>query len=141
MKSFFSILLISIMVSISCSEHYRSKNSSQRLQNNEVQASEAKEILTTVCQSCHHPSAAPNDRFAPPLQVAKLNYLALSNDKAEFVELWSDFILAPSPEKAKLHSDVDEFGMMDPLGYSEDQIRSIAIFVYDNELERPDWLE
>lgn len=114
---------------------------SRRLDLTEAQRLQAQTIVHDVCENCHHPTAAPDDRLAPPLEVAKRNYLKSSSGKREFVSQLTNFIKAPSEEKAKLHSDVDEFGIMDPLGYSEEEIRSVAIFIYETDLEKPDWLE
>lgn len=101
----------------------------------------AQEIVENVCFSCHHPTSRPDNRLAPPLEIAKRNYLASNPDRESFIDAMTTFVMAPTPEQAKLHSDVENFGVMDPLGYSEEQIREVAAFIYDNELTKPDWLE
>lgn len=101
----------------------------------------AQEIVENVCYSCHHPTARPDARLAPPMEIAKRNYLASNADREGFVDAVTAFVLSPSPGQAKLHSDVENFGLMDPLGYSEQQIREVAAFIYDTELPKPDWLE
>tara|TARA_Y100001935_G_scaffold193913_1_gene162014 strand:- start:30055 stop:30390 length:336 start_codon:yes stop_codon:yes gene_type:complete len=111
------------------------------LEISEAQRLKAKQMVGTMCENCHHPTASPDDRLAPPLEIAKRNYLAISDDKADFVNSVTKFVIAPSKEKAQLHSDVEEFGVMDPLGYSEAEIRAIAIYIYETELEKPDWLK
>ena len=100
----------------------------------------AKENIETVCYACHSPSASPDDRFAPPLEVAKRNYLSDTAGRDEFVEKMVQFVLYPTAEQSVLHSDVEQYGLMDPVGFSEDDVRAIAEYIYDNELEKPDWL-
>ncbi|MGB0347221.1 MAG: hypothetical protein ACPGGA_07035 [Balneolaceae bacterium] len=100
----------------------------------------AKENIETVCTACHSPTAPPEERFAPPLEIAKRNYMAVTANKDEFVEKMVQFILYPTTEQSMLHSDVEQYGLMDPVGFSEEDIRSIAEYIYENELEKPDWL-
>ena len=100
----------------------------------------AKENIETVCYACHSPTASPDDRFAPPLEIAKRNYIAETANKDEFVDKMVQFILYPSAEQSVLHSDVEQYGLMDPVGFSEKDVRAIAEYIYDNELEKPDWL-
>jgi len=99
-----------------------------------------KENIETVCYVCHSPTAPPDDRLAPPLEIAKRNYLAETETREEFVEKMVQFILKPTAEQSVLHSDVEQYGLMDPVGFSEEDIRAIAEYVYDNDLEKPDWL-
>lgn len=100
----------------------------------------AKETIETVCYVCHSPTAPPDDRFAPPLEIAKRNYLAETGSKDEFVEKMVQFILYPSAEQSMLHSDVEQYGLMDPVGFSEEDVTAIAEYICENELEKPDWL-
>ena len=106
----------------------------------EIQVMNAKETIETVCYVCHSPTAAPDDRLAPPLEIAKRNYLAETSTRVEFVDAMVEFILRPTEEQSMLHSDVEQFGLMDPLGLSEEEIRAIAEYIYDTKLEKPDWL-
>ena len=97
-------------------------------------------IVQTVCISCHDPKASVSDRIAPPLEIIKRNYLAVSENEREFIGKLTAFVLHPTEEQAELHSDIDEYGLMDPLGYSKEEIQSVAMFIYRTELERPDWM-
>lgn len=101
----------------------------------------AKQNVETVCLACHHPTASPQDRLAPPLIIAKRNYLAKTNSREEFVNKMVKFILYPTQEESMLHSDVEQYGLMDPVGFSEEDVRAIAEYIYDTNLEKPDWLK
>lgn len=142
MRSFLTIILLFlIFTGLACNQNIKSDYDPAKLNLNEAERMQAREVVESVCLQCHSPKAAPDDRIAPPLEIAKRNYLASSSSKAEFVDLMTNFIKAPTQEQAKLHSDIEEFGLMDPLGYSEKQIRDIAIFIYETDLDKPDWLE
>ena len=138
------VVLIVLIASWGCNKKKTEETGNPIPQNSELTVSEhlkASEIITSVCENCHDPSSHPDDRLAPPLEIAKRNYLEASSSKDEFVEMITNFILAPDEEKAKLHSDIEEFGLMDPIGYSEEEIRLVAIYIYETELEKPDWLK
>ena len=101
----------------------------------------AETIVQAVCHNCHDPSAGKTNRIAPPLELAKRNYLAVTNNEEEFVHKMVRFIMHPAEEQAELHQDVEEYGLMDPLGYSLTDIQSVAVYIYRTELERPDWVD
>jgi len=107
----------------------------------ELSFNSGKNIVQTVCITCHDPKNSKTDRIAPPLELVKRNYLMQTSNEDEFIRMISAFILTPTEEAAKLHNDVDEFGLMDPLGYSEKDLQSVALYLYRTELERPDWVE
>lgn len=142
MKSFLSTVLgVLLITGFACNHNLRSNQNANKLDLSEAERLQSKQIVESVCYECHHPTAAPDNRIAPPLEIAKRNYLASSSSKAEFVQMMTNFIKAPSEEDAVLHGEVEDFGLMDQLGYSETQIRDIAIFIYETDLEKPDWLE
>jgi len=117
------------------------KTNSGEINYDELSFNSGKNIVQTVCITCHDPKNSTTDRIAPPLELVKRSYLMQSSNEEEFIRMISTFILTPSEEAAKLHSDVDEFGLMDPLGYSEKDIQGVAMYLYRTELERPDWVD
>lgn len=106
----------------------------------ELSMATGKEIVESVCISCHDPKNSVQDRIAPPLEIVKRNYLTISENERAFIANVTNFVMYPTVEQAKLHSDVEEFGVMDPLGFSKQEIQSVAMFIYRTELERPDWM-
>lgn len=142
LKSLIIIILTATVLACNSSEKEQTKTiESEQLSAAEIDQMTAQEIVTTVCENCHHPTANPDNRLAPPLEIAKRNYLALYPDKESFVEAMTSFVVTPTAEQAELHSDVDNFGVMDPLGYSEEQVREVSAYIYDTDLQKPDWLE
>ncbi len=142
MKSLHFILISCIVWGMACEP--KAKQQAELSDNSEFELSEvatARDNIETVCNMCHSPTAAPDKRLAPPLEIVKRNYLAATQSKEEFVDKVVQFILYPSAEQAMLHSDVEEFGVMDPVGFSEEDVRAIAIYIYENELEKPSWLK
>lgn len=126
----------------SCSQTNKTTSSPDSLKINysELSLEKGKTIVQSVCITCHDPKNSKTDRIAPPLELVKRNYLSVANNERDFIRMVSDFILVPSQEEARLHEEVDEFGLMDPLGYSKTDIQSVAMYLYRTELERPDWV-
>ncbi|GAB5410487.1 MAG: hypothetical protein BalsKO_28520 [Balneolaceae bacterium] len=138
---FFLIALL--LGSYSCSQTNKATSGTNidEINYDELSLDRGKTIVETVCITCHHPQKSQSDRLGPPLELVKRNYLSISDGERDFILKITDFILRPSKEKASLHEDVDEFGLMDPLGYSKTDVQSVAMYIYRTELERPDWVD
>ncbi|MBO6522959.1 MAG: hypothetical protein JJ971_03970 [Balneolaceae bacterium] len=132
------LIAVLLIGSYSCSQ--TKKTTSEDINFEALNMHDGKMIVESVCVTCHDPDASVQDRIAPPLEIIKRNYLSISETESEFIIRMTNFVVHPSPEEAMLHADVDEFGLMDPLGYSEQDIQSVAMYIYRTELEHPDWM-
>lgn len=132
-----------LMLSYNCSQTNKTTSSVNPSEINyeDLSLEKGKAIAESVCITCHDPIKPKMDRIAPPLELVKRNYVSITESEREFILLVTDFILSPTDEKAKLHEDVDIFGLMDPLGYSRTDVQSVAMYLYRTELEYPDWVE
>ena len=52
-----------------------------------------------------------------------------------------DFLIEPSEEKAIMFGAVERFDVMLPMAYSESDLNAVATYIYQFELEQPDWFE
>tara|TARA_R110000868_G_scaffold306734_2_gene568072 strand:+ start:11613 stop:12065 length:453 start_codon:yes stop_codon:yes gene_type:complete len=130
------------LLGYSCSQTNKtaSNANSSEINYGDLNLNKGKNIVQTVCITCHDPKASVSDRIAPPLEIVKRNYLATFEKERDFISSITNFIMHPTEEQARLHADIEENGLMDPLGYSEQEIQSVAMFIYRTNLERPDWL-
>ena len=101
----------------------------------------AKQNVETVCEACHNPTSGPENRIAPPLEIPKRNYIASTANKEEFVNKMVQFILNPTAKQSLMHSDVEQYGLMDPVGFSKEDVQNIAEYIYTTELQKPTWLK
>lgn len=136
------IVVLAVLLSLSC---VKKEEDTQpiNMQSPTLQlppVSTALQNIEEVCYVCHSPDAGPQNRIAPPLEIAKRNYLSSTNSRGEFVDKMVQFILYPTANQSLMHSDVEQYGLMDPVGFSKEEIREIAEFIYDTNLEKPDWL-
>ena len=107
----------------------------------EMDLVKAKQTLVTACYVCHSPTAPENSRLAPPMEAVKRRYLMVYPDKADFVDKVSHFVANANEDEAIMYGAIDQFNVMLPLPYPEEDLRAIATYIYENELEYPDWFD
>lgn len=98
-------------------------------------------LMKGNCFTCHVPRGSESARNAPPMYAVKKHYMEGDPTKEEFVSSMLGFLQNPTEEKSKMPGAVEKFGLMPNMGYSEKQIKTIATYLYDNSLEKPDWFD
>lgn len=100
-----------------------------------------KTLMETQCYLCHGPKDAENERVAPPMIAIKAHYIKDDTSKEEFTNAMLAFLEKPSEENAKLKGAVRKFGVMPYQPFKEEDIRKISAYIYDFEIEEPEWFE
>lgn len=100
-----------------------------------------KKLMETHCYVCHSPTSGHDKRIGPPMIAVKTHYLKDGTTKEEFTKSIQDWIKNPSEEKAKMHGAVRRFGIMPKQVFPEETIRLISEYMYDNDIEQPEWFE
>ena len=97
-------------------------------------------LFKTNCYACHNPSAPSHDAIvAPPMAAIKHRYSREFQSKNAFVEAIINFTTEPSPEKARMKGALRRFNVMPKPVTSEADIRKIAAYIYENDIEEPEW--
>lgn len=103
-------------------------------------SSEAYQLLKNQCYACHSPVSSSHDVIiAPPMAAVKLRYGRSYTSKDEFVKAMVSWTMNPDKDKALMRGAVDKFQLMPKQSFAESDMRKIASYVYDNELEEPTW--
>jgi len=103
---------------------------------------EGLKLLQTHCYICHNPNAVSHDSLiAPPMAAVKMRYKMSYDNQEGFVNAISKWVLDPTEEKAIMLGAVANFKVMSKLLYKEKDVKKIATFIYENELEQPEWFE
>ncbi len=103
---------------------------------------EAKQLLESTCFACHNPKSESHDEMlAPPLVGIKRRYLREFEGRANFVEHLSAFVQTPSREAALMKGPIRRFGLMPKTALTKEQIYAVAEYIYDHELEAPEWFD
>lgn len=130
---FFAFATLLILV-ISCQTEERDPDAP-------VNAEQALTFMSTNCYTCHDPKAPENNRIAPPMIAIKRHYQDAGLDRTQFIEAVADFVDNPAADKVRMPGAVKKFGLMPKLSYNDDAVRNLAAYIYDNEIEQPEWFE
>lgn len=96
-------------------------------------------LLEQNCFSCHNPQPSTPSKVAPSMKAVKEAYLTHAKSQADFVAAWVHFLNAPTEASALMTDAVGTYGLMPKMGFSEEQLRLIAAYIYQEPLEMPDW--
>lgn len=135
----FSIFIVIIVLSNCNTSSENTDNLSLKI--NTDKYNEGLKIVNQNCITCHLPKADMDNRIAPPLIAVKQHYFKKGIKEAEFVENMSTFLMSPNIEHSKMPNAIEKFGLMPNLGMSKEQYEAVALYIFNAELEKPDWFE
>ncbi len=141
MNKVFVFLLITSFLLFSCSDHKnKPRVQDSNYSSNLIQNTNGADLIKTNCYPCHSPVSASHDEIiAPPMAAVKMRYSRIYTNKDDFVEALVSWTMDPKPEKSLMKGAVDRFKQMPKQEFKEDDIRKIASFIFDNDLEAPEW--
>ncbi|MBT8185955.1 MAG: DUF3365 domain-containing protein, partial [Eudoraea sp.] len=97
-------------------------------------------ILETECYICHNPRASEESMIAPPMIDIKKHYITENTTKEEFTVDLMNWVNDPE-QNSKMPGALKKFGIMPYIPYPEDAIAQIAEYLYDYDIEKPDWYD
>lgn len=100
---------------------------------------EGGKLFVKNCGACHAQSDSADNRIAPPIVAVKDHYLSTHADKQEFVSALVNWVTNPSNDRALMPGAIRRFGLMPALALSTEDLTAIAEFVYDEDIDKPDW--
>ena len=98
-------------------------------------------LMKVYCYSCHDATTSEDLRLAPPMIAIKRRYIFKDTSKEEFISDIQEWIKNPTEKNAKMYGAVKRFGVMPKMYYPEDIIAKISDYMYDNDIEQPEWFE
>ena len=98
-------------------------------------------LLKNQCLICHGGAPSHDELIAPPMAAVKWRYSKQYYSKVDFVNGMVAWGLNPTAETALMRGAVEEFNLMPKPATKEEDLKTIAAFIYDNELEQPEWFE
>ena len=108
---------------------------------NKKQEHPGKKLMETHCYLCHDATKTEEERLAPPMIAIKKRYIFKDTSKEEFINDMQRWIKDPNEKDAKMFGAVRRFGAMQKLPYAEDVIEQIADYMFDNDIEQPEWFD
>ncbi|MDO5970061.1 hypothetical protein Q4Q35_09590 [Flavivirga aquimarina] len=106
-----------------------------------LQEHPGKKLMETYCYLCHDATKSEEERLAPPMIAIKKRYIFEGTSKEEFINDMQRWIKNPNEKDAKMFGAVRRFGVMQKLPYPEEDIRQIADYMFDYDIEQPEWFE
>ena len=100
-----------------------------------------KELMENNCYLCHNPKTSEEAMIAPPMIAVKMHYISEDTSKEDFVKDLVEWSKTPSEKTSKMPGAIKKFGLMPYQFYPEGTIRQIADYIFDNEIEEPEWFE
>jgi hypothetical protein len=100
---------------------------------------EGKRLMENKCYVCHNPKVKEKHLIAPPLVEVKQAYFR--ENEVDFIEEFINFLNSPDKAKAKLPDAVEKYGLMPYQRYDKESLRKIALYIYNNQIETPEWWE
>lgn len=95
-------------------------------------------LLQSNCFSCHNPEMGES-RIAPPMFKIRDHYLDEETTKEEFVSNIVRFVNNPTKENSVMPGAIRNFGIMPKLSFKESDLKLMAGYLYDNDVESDEW--
>lgn len=141
MKNIIGLIVLVILL-VSCNSKKKDKDPYSNAKSETVSAKyPGKKLMETNCYVCHSPTATQDNRIGPPMIAIKKHYIDSETTKEEFVSALQAWIKKPNKEDAKMFGAVKRFGVMPKQAFPEKTIEQIAEYMYDFEIEQPEWFE
>lgn len=93
------------------------------------------QLYDTLCAACH--VKTPPATIAPPVFAMVDHTRSVYPGRAEFVNRVVDWVANPQIDQALMSGAIDKFGLMPKFGYSEDQVRLVAEYLYESDFNKP----
>lgn len=101
----------------------------------------AYELMAKNCFACHSPEGSMDSRMGPPMIAIKKHYI---NDETTLEKFTADlvaFVNNPSEEDAKMPGAVKRFGLMPKMDFNDTDLKTIAKYLFENEIDEPAWFQ
>lgn len=134
--------MLLILLALSACSQADSQASDKQPEQNAVLNNPDYVLLKNNCFACHNPNSNSHDEMlAPPLAGIKMRYMKDYGNRQEFIDAMAGFASNPTKEAAKMQGPVRRFGLMPKPVVEKEELMKIVAFIYDNELEKPDWFD
>ncbi len=131
------------MIFTSCNKQKTSEDFNKNLTvNTESEDAEALKLFQQKCYACHSVTTKSHDEIiAPPMIAVKKRYSMQFDNKEDFVNAVVAYASDPKAENALMIGAVNKFKAMPKQAFEEEDLKKIAAYIHDNEIETPEWFE
>ena len=143
MKTNFIKLVVLLMIFTSCNKQKSSEDFNKNIASTiESDDAEALKLFQQKCYACHSVATKSHDEIiAPPMIAVKKRYSMQYDNKEDFVNAVVAYASDPKAENALMIGAVNQFKAMPKQAFSEEDLKKIATYIYENKIETPEWFE
>lgn len=143
MRNRFLFFIATVLLILGCKDARTPKETNDGITSKEEildakAAHPGKGLMERECYICHNPKASEAHMIAPPMAMVKMHYIDSGTTKEQFTEALVHWLNDPQQE-SKIPNAVERFGSMPYIPYPEKVIEQIADYMFDFEIDRPDW--
>lgn len=139
---FFAIVSIFLIDACAKKEAKVSENLPASSEKSTQKEDEGLVLFRQTCYACHSVVTKSHDEIiAPPMVAIKRRYLMSYPSEEEFVDAVVAFAKDPKEENALMRGAVQQFKVMPLQTFDENNLRSIATYIYNNDIEKPEWFD
>lgn len=135
------LILLTVILFFNCKFSNKTDDNVLLAQTITITDHPGKKLMEINCYACHNPSTGHDERIAPPMIAIKKHYISNNTTKKQFISDVQEWIKMPSEEKSKMPGAIRNFGLMPYASFPEKTIFQIADYMYDNDIEQPEWFE
>jgi len=144
MKKIYIVILVPFFIA-SCNKKSENKESNLdpiAANKTAIDQSEGYTLFKNNCYVCHSVTSKSHDEIiAPPMVAVKRRYQRSYNSKESFVDAVVSWTKDPKEENGLMRDAIKQFKAMPKQAFKEGDLVKIAAYIYDNEIERPEWFE
>ncbi len=123
-------------------EHDDHAKTEETVQKVADKTSDGYQLMKQKCFSCHNPNTESHDVIiAPPMIAVKMHYTKHFETKEAFVDAFVKWSQDPKEEDAVMKGAVKRFQVMPKQIFDKEDLTKIATYVYENDIDQPDWFE
>ena len=98
-------------------------------------------LLKNNCLICHGGGSSHDAMIAPPMFAIKKHYIDDETTKESFVNDIVSWIPNPKEENTRMPGAIRNYNLMPPLNLPEEDLKAIATFIYENDMDKPEWFD
>ncbi len=107
----------------------------------EYQAHPGQKLMENKCNLCHNATTPMNSLVAPPMISVKAHYIKEGISKEDFIHDFTTFASSPDKDKVKMKMAAEKFGLMPNQNFDKEDLKKIAEYIFDYEIEEPTWFK
>ncbi|MDH3698349.1 MAG: hypothetical protein OEQ81_06770 [Flavobacteriaceae bacterium] len=139
------LILTALTLIISCKQDKKSGEIEDTPMQTEVKSEDlavrGEKLMATYCYQCHDPKMSIDNNLAPPMIAVKNYYIMEETTKEAFTADLLAWMSGPKAENTKMPDAIGKYGLMSHQVYPDSVIIGIAEYLYDNEVEQPEWYQ